>query len=188
MPWDRGAPHPQLQAWLDAGLLRAGQRVLVPGCGSGHELLALARQGLQVRGLDYTPAAVALARQRLQDAALHADVEQADVLQWQVPSQERPDVIYEQTCLCALHPDLWQDYAAQLARWLPSGGWLLALFMQARRESASQGLIEGPPYHCDVNGMRALFPASLWEWPSPPYTAVAHAQGWQELAVALRRR
>ena len=188
MPWDRGAPHPQLQVWLDAGLLRAGQRVLVPGCGSGHELLALARQGLQVRGLDYTPAAVALARQRLQEAALKADVEQADVLHWQPPAQDRPDVVYEQTCLCALHPDHWQDYAAQLARWLPSGGCLLALFMQARRESAAQGLVEGPPYHCDINAMRALFPAGLWEWPAPPYAAQAHAQGWQELAVALRRR
>ncbi len=188
MPWDRGAPHPQLQAWLDAGLLRAGQRVLVPGCGSGHELLALARHGLRPRGLDYTPAAVALARQRLQDAALQADVEQADVLQWRPVQQEPPDVVYEQTCLCALHPDHWQDYAAQLARWLPPGGWLLALFMQARRESASQGQVEGPPYHCDINAMRALFPASLWDWPAPPYAALAHAQGWQELAVALRRR
>lgn len=187
-PWDRGDVHPQLQTWLDSGQLRAGQRVLVPGCGSGHELRALARQGLHVRGLDYTPAAVALARRRLQEAALTAEVELADVLQWQPAAGQAPDVVYEQTCLCALHPDHWQDYAAQLARWLPSGGLLLALFMQARRESASQGLVEGPPYHGDVNAMRALFPARLWDWPAPPYAATAHAQGWQELAVALRRR
>lgn len=187
-PWDRGAPHPQLQAWLDAGALSVGQRVLVPGCGSGHELQALARHGLVVRGLDYAPAAVARAREGLQAAGLHAEVEQADVLQWQAPADARPEVVYEQTCLCALHPDHWQAYAAQLARWLPSGGTLLALFMQARREAAGQGLIEGPPYHCDINAMRALFPASLWDWPAPPYAATAHAQGWQELAVALRRR
>ncbi len=187
-PWDRGAPHPQLQAWLDAGVLRPGQRVLVPGCGNGHELQSLARHGLIARGLDYAPAAVARARQGLLEAGLSADVEEADVLQWQPPEDARPGVVYEQTCLCALHPDHWQVYAAQLARWLPPGGLLLALFMQARRESAAQGLVEGPPYHCDINAMRALFPATLWEWPAPPYAAIAHAQGWQELALALRRR
>ncbi len=191
-PWDRGAPHPQLQAWLTAGVLRAGQRVLVPGCGSGHELLVLAGQGLQVRGLDYAPAAVEQARARVKAAGLGdasaVTVEQADVLTWQPAEAGVPDVVYEQTCLCALHPDHWQRYAAQLAHWLRPGGLLLALFMQARRESAGEGVVEGPPYHGDINAMRALFPATLWDWPAPPYAATSHAQGWQELAVVLRRR
>ncbi|HLO93913.1 MAG TPA: methyltransferase domain-containing protein [Burkholderiaceae bacterium] len=191
-PWDRGAPHPQLQAWLAAGVLHAGQRVLVPGCGSGHELLVLAAAGLQVRGLDYAPAAVERARERVRAAGLGdvsaVTVEQADVLAWQPVDQEAPDVVYEQTCLCALHPDHWQGYASQLAQWLRPGGQLLAMFMQAKRESAGQGVVDGPPYHCDINAMRALFPSTRWDWPAPPYAATAHAQGWQELAVALRRR
>jgi methyl halide transferase len=36
--------------------------------------------------------------------------------------------------------------------------------------------------------MRALFPASLWQWPAPPYEQVSHPTGWHELAVALVRR
>lgn len=184
-PWDRGAAHPQLQQWLDQGLLSPADRVLVPGCGRGHELEALARAGVPVLGLDYAPAAVALARERVAGLPIAA-VEQADVLQWQAP--EPLQRVYEQTCLCALHPDHWQAYAAQLHRWLAPGGLLLALFMQARRDDAAEGRIEGPPYHGDINAMRALFPASLWDWPAPPYAAVPHGQGWQELAVPLRRR
>lgn len=190
-PWDRGASHPQLQAWLDAGVLQRGHRVLVPGCGNGHELLVLSRHGLPARGLDYAPAAVQRARERLaagSAGAVPVMIEQADVLEWQPAADERPDVVYEQTCLCALHPDHWQRYAAQLASWLAPGGRLLALFMQALRNSASQGVVEGPPYHCDIHAMRALFPATLWEWPAPPYAATAHAQGWEELAVVLKRR
>lgn len=190
-PWDRGTSHPQLQVWLDAGVLQPGQHVLVPGCGNGHELLVLSRHGLPARGLDYAPAAVQRARERLEAASAGpapVTVEQADVLTWQPAPDERPDVVYEQTCLCALHPDHWQRYAEQLADWLASGGRLLALFMQARRDSAAQGVVEGPPYHCDIHAMRALFPATLWEWPAPPYAATAHAQGWQELAVVLTRR
>ena len=87
---------------------------------------------------------------------------------------------------------VWEDdrtrYAAQLQAWIRPGGLLCALFMQVRRDSASQGVIEGPPYHCDINAMRALFPAARWDWPSPPYAAVAHPQGWAELALVLTRR
>lgn len=185
-PWDRGGPHPQLMHWLSEGRWPAGQQVLVPGCGRGHELLALAAAGVHATGLDYAPAAVASAREALAAAGLQAAVEQADVLQWR-PLTPVP-AVYEQTCLCALHPDHWQAYAAQVRRWLRPGGQLFALFMQARRDSASQGVVEGPPYHCDINAMRALFPLSAWDWPTPPYRAVAHGQGWVELAVVLTRR
>ncbi len=182
-PWDRGAPHPQLQLWLDQGLLAPEHAVLVPGCGRGHELLQLGQAGIAATGLDYAPAAVSLARERL--GTLPGQVEQADVLQWQPAAPA--DRVYEQTCLCALHPDQWRAYADQLQRWLKPGGLLLALFMQARRESAAQGFVEGPPYHGDINAMRALFPAKRWRWPTPPYAAVAHGQGWSELPVVLTR-
>ncbi|MDC8784558.1 methyltransferase domain-containing protein [Roseateles koreensis] len=183
-PWDRGAPHPQLLHWLAAGLIQPGMRVLIPGCGRGHELVALGHQNIAALGLDYTPAAVALARAQL--GSLPGAVALADVLEWQPP--EALDIVYEQTCLCALHPDHWQRYAAQIHAWLKPGGQLLALFMQARRDSAGTGVVEGPPYHCDINAMRALFPAALWHWPAPPYVSQAHARGWNELAVVLTRR
>jgi SAM-dependent methyltransferase len=184
--WDRGAPSPQLGRWLADGTL-APCRLAVPGCGTGHEVVELARAGFAVTAIDYTPAAVAATRARLADARLQADVQQADVLTWQ-PGQPL-DAVYEQTCLCALHPDHWVRYAAQLQRWLRPDGRLLLLAMQCLRESARTGLIEGPPYHVDINALRALFPIGHWDWPAPPYVQVPHpANGWFELALALRRR
>lgn len=185
-PWDRGAPGPQLAAWLADGTLRPGERVLVPGCGSGWDVAALARAGVQATGLDYTPAAVELARDRLAAEGLAAPVHLADVLAWE--PADPVDAVYEQTCLCALHPDEWTTYAAQLHRWLRPGGRLLALFMQKLRPGAAEGLIEGPPYHCDIHAMRALFPSTLWDWPRPPYARVPHPMGMDELAVVLTRR
>lgn len=188
MPWDRQATAPQLLHWLAEGELdaaRLGGVIAVPGCGSGHEVLTLAERGFEVVGLDYAPAAVALTRQRLA-AQPTAKVVQADVLQWQ-PAQPLA-AVYEQTCLCALHPDHWRHYAAQLAVWLRPGGRLFALFMQAQREGAAEGRVQGPPYHCDINGMRALFPSDAWEWPKPPYPRTIHPMNWAELAVVLTRR
>lgn len=185
IPWDRGAPGPQLVDWL-GDRIHAGQRVLVPGCGSGWDVAALAASGVATTGIDYTAGAVARTRKLLASRGLSAEVVEADVLAWSPP--EPVDAVYEQTCLCALHPDHWTRYAAQLHRWIVPGGLLLALFMQKPRPGAAEGFVEGPPFHGDVNAMRALFPADRWDWPKPPYRNVPHPSGMFELAVPLVRR
>ncbi len=63
------------------------------------------------------------------------------------------------------------------------------MFMQMLRPAAStEGVIQGPPYHCDINAMRVLFPERDWVWPKPPYAQVAHPNFSHELALRLRRR
>jgi len=184
-PWDRGASSPQLGAWLAAGVLRPC-RILVPGCGAGHEVAELAMAGFEVTGLDYAAGAIARAHQRLQDAGVDATLVQADALEWR---PDRPfDAVYEQTCLCAIYPDGWRAYADQLHRWLAPGGKLFALFAQVPRPEAAEGLIQGPPYHCDINAMRALLPEARWRWPKPPYARTTHPRGLAELALVLERR
>ena len=181
-PWDRGATNPQLGIWLLVGALKPC-RILVPGCGSGYEVAVLAQQGFDVTALDYSPEAIARTRKRLADEHLNATLVEADALSWQ---PEKPfDAIYEQTCLCALYPDQWRTYADQLHRWLVANGKLYALFVQFPRPAAADGEIQGPPYHCDINAMRALFPEPLWAWPKPPYPRTTHPRGLAELAVIL---
>ena len=183
-PWDRGESNPQLHAWLRAGAL-GPCRILVPGCGAGHEVATLAAAGFDVTALDYSPQAVARTRKLLEARGLKAPVIEADALAW-LP--DRPfDAVYEQTCLCALYPDQWRAYADQLHRWLKPGGALFALFVQFPRPEAAQGQIQGPPYHCDIAAMRALFPEPLWSWPKPPYARTSHPRGLAELAVLLQR-
>ena len=185
MPWDRGQANAQVARWIAAGAVARGSRVIVPGCGQGWEVAALAAAGMDVIGIDYAATALDRCRALLAAHGLTARLVEADVLQWQ---PEAPvDAIFEQACLCALYPDHWQRYAAQLHAWLRPGGRLLALFMQARKDGAAEGFIEGPPYHCDINAARALFPEPEWRWPKPPYVSVQPAVGQAELAVVLER-
>ena len=81
-------------------------------------------------------------------------------------------------------------YALQLQHWLRPGGRLCLLAMQALRPGARTGLVEGPPYHVDINALRALLPQTAWQRPRPPYARVDHpAQpDWAELALVLVRR
>ena len=59
-PWDKGLPSPPLVEWLASNKLTG--RVLVPGCGVGHDVAHLVSRGIDAHGLDIAPAAVARAR------------------------------------------------------------------------------------------------------------------------------
>lgn len=185
-PWDRGAPSPQLLRWLEDGSLKPC-RIAVPGCGSGWEAVELARRGFFVTAIDLVSAACDRTRARAQQAGVSVEVVQADVAAWR---PERPlDAVFEQTCLCAIHPFLWAGYAWALREWIRPGGALWAMFMQRPRASGlDEGRIEGPPYHCDITAMHLLFPGLEWAWPDPPLAKVAHPAGWHELAACLHRR
>ena len=176
--WDRGQPSPSLERWLGLTALSPGAHIVVPGCGFGHEVPALAARGFRVTGLDVAPTPVLRLRHRLEQAGLQADVAQADMLAWQpnVPV----DGIYEQTSLCALPPGQWPAYERQLHAWLRPGGELFACFMQTGREG-------GPPFHCAVPDMRELFPADRWEW-SDDVGRTDHTNGKYEVLYLLIRR
>lgn len=175
--WDRGVPSPTLEGWLHDGTL-APCRILVPGCGRGHEVVALARAGFEVTGLDYAPAAVSAVRERLAAEDLRAEILEADLFAY---APDRPfDAVYEQTCLCALEPARWEAYERLLHAWVAPGGILAAAFMQTTST-------QGPPFACPPARMRELFAAGRWEWPAA-LVAVPHPLGLEELTGVLRRR
>lgn len=176
--WDRGEVSPALRHWTSSGYLPTG-RVLVPGCGNGHEVAALVRSGRQVTAVDIASQPVARLAGQLAAQGLHADVVQTDLLQW-VPA-EPFDAIYEQTCLCALEPNLWQQYEQRLADWLLPGGILLALFLQTGQRG-------GPPYHCPLPVMRELFDLANWDWCKDAPLTIPHPSGFEELGCRLMRR
>lgn len=160
--WERQGLHPMFRAWRDSGVLSPG-RILIPGAGRSHEPAALAADGFDVTVVDGSDTAVAHQRKAL--GGSDARVVQADLLTWR--PDRMFDVIYDQTCLCALPPETWESYAARLHGWLRPGGALAVLFMQSTRPG-------GPPFHCDLDQMRALFAAPAWAWPETLPEPVPH--------------
>jgi SAM-dependent methyltransferase len=176
--WDRGRASPALDHWIGAVLVPPG-RVLVPGCGHGHEVAGLVRAGCQVTAVDIAAQPVMRLMGQLAGLGLHANVIQADLLHWR-PS-EPFDAVYEQTCLCALDPGHWAAYERRLRDWLLPGGRLLALFMQTGRAG-------GPPFDCPLPAMHVLFSERHWQWPAEPPLEVPHPNGLVEQGCVLIRR
>ncbi len=171
-PWERPSLNPAFLSWRSSGAL-SPCRVLLPGAGRSGEPLALARDGFDVTVVDLTRTAAAVQRVRLESAGLRGAVHQADLLAW---TPDAPfDAVYDQTCLCALPPAVWPDYAARLHSWLRPGGRLFILFMQT-------GQPDGPPFDCPPDRMRTLFGAG-WTWPD----RLGEATDRREIPAVLTR-
>jgi methyl halide transferase len=176
--WERPGLNPAFISWREHGQLTPC-RILVPGAGRSVEPLALAEAGFDVTVIDAAPSAAAVQKARV--AGLHVQHEQvvnADLFAWEPPAPF--DAIYDQTCLCALAPSLWPEYEARLHRWLRAGGRLFVLFMQTGHDT-------GPPFHCDLGKMRALFAPERWAWPAALPERAPHPSGYSEQPAVLDR-
>lgn len=145
-PWDLGRPPARLHRYLAAH--PAGGRILIPGCGSGHEVALFHAAGWSVTAVDFAPAAVERARSNvgpaLADRVLLGDFFTHDFA-------DAPfDLVYERTFFCALPPDLRAACVRRTARLLKPGGTLAGLFYLGDEEG-------GPPYALRANDERALF-------------------------------
>lgn len=136
--WDLGTFAPPLHHWLQSpGAPRAG-RVLVPGCGFGHDARLFAQRGITAVGVDFAPLAVERARK------LHANVpnlefQQADIFSLLPQAAASFDTAYEYTCFVAIDPARRAEYARVLHGVLKPGGLLIGCFYNHGRPG-------GPPF------------------------------------------
>ena len=158
-PWDKGAPAPPLLAWLDASPAhRLDGEVLVPGCGLGHDVRALADAGRAgaVCGLDLSPAAVKAAR-RVPPAGGETYAE-GDLFDLPAAWRGRFDWVFEHTCFCAIDPACRPEYVRAVAGALKPGGRLLAIFyLDPWKDGDTPPPGGGPPFATSVGELDGLF-------------------------------
>lgn len=124
-PWDKGEPSPGLMEFLEK--FRLTGRVLVPGCGAGHDVRAIARQGgNEVVGMDIAPGAAQVAARH--DNPPNCTFETADFLDLPAPHRQSHDWVWEHTLFCAINPKHRRAYAQAAADALRPGGRYLAIF------------------------------------------------------------
>jgi len=124
-PWEKGAPHPALVEWLQKNSLSG--RVLVPGCGAGHDVREISRNpASEVVGFDIAPSAIRM-------AGSFAPVGRetfvlGDFLAGDARRLGPFDALFEHTCFCAIHPTRRADYAREASAALKPGGLLVGIF------------------------------------------------------------
>lgn len=145
-PWDLDGASPIIQR-LASRLLSPGARVLVPGCGLGHDAAALAKAGMVVVGLDLSPTAVERASER------HAGVPRLEFHRGDFfevgTALGRFDAVIEHTCYCAVGPELNPLYVDAAAQLLTDQGLVFGAFLNFEGG--------GPPYGTDPDTLQRLF-------------------------------
>jgi cyclopropane fatty-acyl-phospholipid synthase-like methyltransferase len=125
MPWEKGEASPGLVDFLATHVDLPRGTVLVPGCGSGHDVRAWAGAGFTVTGCDIAPSAIRLSQERTAAAGLSAHFILGDFLADAVPGPF--DWIFEHTLFCAIDPSRRDDYVQAVLRRIKPGGSYLAV-------------------------------------------------------------
>lgn len=155
--WELGRAAPPLhRLFAESPLPRSGAepgappRVLVPGCGRGHEARLLAEAGAEVVAIDIAPTAVASTRRLAAERGLRITAMEADVLALPQEHEGRYDLFLEHCCFCAIDPTRRDDYVEAAARALRPGGRLIGLFY-------CHDYPGGPPFGSSADEIRARF-------------------------------
>ncbi|KAI3916861.1 hypothetical protein MKW98_014322 [Papaver atlanticum] len=142
-PWDLGQPTPVLLQLLDKETLPKG-RVLVPGCGAGHDVIAIANPERYVVGLELSENAIKRARE-ISSSSPNAkcfEFIETDFFTWR--PTELFDLIFDYTFFCAIEPRMRASWGTQIHELLKPDGELITLMFPTDDRDG------GPPYKVSV--------------------------------------
>ena len=154
-PWDKGSAAPPLLEIIErhGKALWGNGPVLVPGCGFGHDVRALAALGIPVIGLDLSETAAEKAR-----ALPKAGGETYEVGDFLDPAWSvgrKFSAIWEHTCFCAIDPSLREKYAASAAAVLDAGSVLAGVFYLTPNDPGEED--DGPPFNVSIAELDGYF-------------------------------
>lgn len=136
-PWDTGVSPPELLEFIQT---REPGRAIDLGCGTGTNVIALAHAGWKVTGVDFAPRAIKIAKQKVGQAGLQADLLVRDVTRLQGVNGPF-DFALDLGCFHGIPQEGRTKYLEQLDRILAPGGfWLMYGFLKQEADPAGTGL------------------------------------------------
>jgi len=151
-PWDSGISPPELLEYLAT---HPPGCAIDLGCGSGTNLITLAQHGWQVTGVDFAPRAIQIARRKIKQARLSAQLRVGDVTE--LRGIHGPfDLALDMGCFHGVEDRA--AYLRQLGRILaPGGDWLLYGFFKAAPHRPGPGLVASDLGLIQAHGLRLLW-------------------------------
>jgi len=169
-PWDKGMATPIISELMEKlpQFFQAESRVLIPGCGRGHDAQPFLNAGMQVTGVDISSLA-------LSDAAevygYGGNVRWLanDIFAMPDTHIRHYDIIWEHTCYCAIQPDMRESYVDAVVSLLKPNAYFIGTFFI----ETGVPLEEGPPFYTSRDDVFANFDRKfhlVWEGkPSKSY-------------------
>ena len=177
-PWDQGrASEPVLR--VVERHLKAGARILVPGCGRGWEVEALGRLGFEVTGLDLSVTAAAIGNSRLKNLD-NATIQVGNFFALPKAHLGYFDAVVEHTCFCAIEPNDRKRYRDAAFSALAPGGLLLGVFLHFEGG--------GPPHGTNPDDLNEVFGKKFIMIEMTAEKESFAPKGCPQLSVAMKRQ
>ena len=128
-------------------------KIIVLGCGSGHDAAFLAQAGHHVTAIDFSEEAIQNAK-KLYGHQSRLEFIQADVFQLPPAWHGTFDVVIEHTCFCAVDPQQRTQLVKVWRQLLHHEGLLFAVFFSMLKRS-------GPPFGSSEWEIRELLQSSF---------------------------
>lgn len=135
--WNIGDAAPALKDMLPR-LKLAKSKIIVIGCGEGHDAAYFAQHGHLVTAVDFSEEAIHRAKKNyghIENIQFH----KADAFDLPKEWDKQFDLVFEHTCYCAINPSLRQDLVKVWTRLLHHQGYLMGVFFAMEKR-------KGPPY------------------------------------------
>lgn len=131
-PWDSGITPPEVFAFIQT---HPAGRALDIGCGTGTNVITLAKAGWRVTGFDFSPRAIQIAKGKVKQTGTQAELLTDDAARMK-NIEGQFDLALDIGCFHSISNKA--DYLTQLDRVLASGGfWLMYGFLaQAENPTA----------------------------------------------------
>lgn len=183
-PWDLGAAHPGLVDWMQRNPAN-GRSALVPGCGRGHDPLALALGGWRVDALDIIDlAGETLKGEFTRNGSRFLVTNVLDFDPGGKLGQGMYDLIYEHTIFCAISPQQRVLFGANMARCIKPGGLFLSLLFPTNKP-AEEG---GPPFRATPAELAGALGGSFELLEDEEWSPTSGGRRWREQRLVFRRR
>ena len=181
-PWDAGESPPALVELIASERVPAG-RILVPGCGTGYDLAALAREAREIVGIDLSEEARAAFLAEHPDLPGTIAYEVTDFFSYDAGVGF--DFVWDYTFFCALDPDQRGPWANTMTRLIKPGGTLATLIFPFEDPISDR---EGPPWPINTELVRSFVTGAFDEIEvREPRGSHAGREGKERLALWRRR-
>lgn len=148
-PWDTGISPPELLEFIQNN--KPGRAIDI-GCGTGTNVITLAKAGWQVTGMDFAPRAIKMAKRKTRSQNIQTELSVNDATNLRGISGVF-DLALDIGCFHSIPKQGQAKYLDQLDRILASNGfWLMYGFLNPSSLPSTPGLAEA-----DINLISARF-------------------------------
>ena len=109
-PWDLGEASLAFQDLMSSPDAPAPGKLVVLGCGRGHDAVFFARQGFEVTAVDFSPSAIEEARKTAERAGAKVNFIEHDLFTLGSSHTHAYNYVVEHTCFAAIPVVMHEEY------------------------------------------------------------------------------